>query len=113
LELVDEFAFTEFVPKFCGSYFEDVHLVLTVLFPIDHMRVLSKRLYNCNSWHRNPEPRLHIPINSNPDSLFVMNNHCIHLLADDSVYFTDTRGCHTAMKGRLYGRVHLVAALPY
>jgi hypothetical protein len=111
-ELVDEFAFTEFVPKFRGCYFEDVHQALTALFPIGRMRVLSKGLYNCNSWHRDPEPRLHIPVISNPGSLFIVNNHCTHLPADGSVYFTDTRGYHTALNGGLYERVHLVAALP-
>ncbi len=111
-ELVDEFAFTEFVPKFRCSYIEEVHQALTALFPIGRMRVLSKGLYNCNSWHRDPEPRLHIPVISNPGSLFVVNNHCTHLPADGSVYFTDTRGYHTALNGGLHERVHLVAALP-
>jgi hypothetical protein len=111
-ELVDEFAFTEFVPKFRGTYFEEVHQTLTALFPIGRMRVLSKGLYNCNSWHRDPEPRLHIPVISNPRSLFIVNHHCTHLSADGSVYFTDTRGYHTALNAALYERVHLVAALP-
>jgi hypothetical protein len=111
-ELVDEFAFTEFVPKFRSTYFEEVHQTLTALFPIGRMRVLSKGLYNCNSWHRDPEPRLHIPVISNPGSLFIVNHHCTHLPADGSVYFTDTRGYHTALNGGLYERVHLVAALP-
>ena len=111
-ELVDEFAFSEFVPKFKGTYFEHVHRELTKRFPIGRMRVLSKGLYNCNSWHRDPEPRLHIPVVSNPGSLFVVNNHCTHLPADGSVYFTDTRGYHMAMNGGLYERVHIVAALP-
>ena len=111
-ELVDEFAFSEFVPDHRGSYFEQVHQALTDLFPIGRMRILAKGLYNCNSWHRDPEPRLHIPIVSNPGSLFVVNHHCTHLPADGSVYFTDTRGYHTALNGGLYERVHLVAALP-
>ena len=111
-DLVDEFQFSEFVPKFKGTYFEHVHQELTKRFPIGRMRVLSKGLYNCNSWHRDPEPRLHIPVVSNPGSLFVVNNHCTHLPADGSVYFTDTRGYHMAMNGGLYERVHIVAALP-
>lgn len=110
--LVDEAAFSELVPSFKGSYFEFVHQELIRRFPIGRMRILSKGLYNCNSWHRDPEPRLHIPIISNPGSLFVVNNHCTHLPADGSVYFTDTRGYHTALNGGLYERVHLVAALP-
>lgn len=112
-DLVDEFAFSEFVPKFAGTYFEHVHNELIKRFPIGRMRVLSKGLYNCNSWHRDPEPRLHIPVISNPGSLFIVNHHCTHLPADGSVYFTDTRGYHTALNGGETRRVHVVAALPY
>lgn len=112
-ELVDEAAFSEFNPVFAGTYFEHVHAELTLRFPIGRMRVLSKGLYNCNSWHRDPEPRLHIPIISNPGSLFIVNHHATHLPADGSVYFTDTRGYHTALNGGETRRVHIVAALPW
>ncbi len=110
-EPVDESQYSEFVPEYGNSYFERVHRELTRRFPVGRMRVLSKGFYNCNSWHRDPEPRLHIPIVSNPGSLFVVNNHCTHLPADGSVYFTDTRCYHTALNGGLSNRVHIVAAL--
>jgi hypothetical protein len=111
-ELVNESAFTEFVPTFADTYFKDVWDTLCDIAPIGRMRVLSKGLYNCNSWHRDPEPRLHIPIISNPGSLFVVNHHVTHLPADGSIYFTDTRGYHTALNGGESHRVHIVAALP-
>ena len=111
-ELVDEFAFKEFVPLFADTYLKEVWGTLREIAPIGRMRLLSKGLYNCNSWHRDPEPRLHIPIVSNPGSLFVVNHHVTHLPADGSVYFTDTRGYHTALNGGESRRVHVVAALP-
>ena len=111
-DFVDEAAFSEFNPVFAGTYFEDVWKELTARFPIGRMRVLSKGLYNCNSWHRDPEPRIHIPVISNPGSLFIVNHHVTHLPADGSVYFTDTRGYHTALNGGEDRRVHIVAALP-
>ena len=111
--LVDETQFSEFNPKFAGTYFEQVHAELTRRFPIGRVRVLSKGLYNCNSWHRDPEPRLHIPVITNPGSLFVVNHHVTHLPADGSVYFTDTRGYHTALNGGDHRRVHIVAALAF
>jgi len=111
--LVPEIDFSAFNPDFAGTYFEHVHDELTRRFPIGRMRVLSKGLYNCNSWHRDPEPRLHIPILTNPGSLFVVNHHVTHLPADGSVYFTDTRGYHTALNGGETRRVHIVAALAY
>lgn len=112
-DLVPEIDFSEFNPKFRGTYFEHVHQELTKRFPIGRTRILSKGLYNCNSWHRDPEPRLHIPIETNPGSLFVVNHHVTHLPADGSVYFTDTRAYHTALNGGETRRVHLVAALAY
>ncbi len=112
-DLVPEIQFSEFNPKFRGTYFEHVHAELAKRFPIGRTRVLSKGLYNCNSWHRDPEPRLHIPVVTNPGSLFVVNHHVTHLPADGSVYFTDTRGYHTALNGGETNRVHIVAALAY
>ena len=112
-DLVPEIDFSEFNPKSKGTYFEHVHEELAKRFPIGRTRVLSKGLYNCNSWHRDPEPRLHIPVTTNPGSLFVVNHHVTHLPADGSVYFTDTRGYHTALNGGDTTRVHIVAALAY
>ncbi|MGY9073290.1 MAG: hypothetical protein ACKVHU_10140 [Acidimicrobiales bacterium] len=110
-ETVDESAFTELDPRLADTYIAHVHAELTERFPIGRMRLLSKGLYNCNSWHRDPEPRLHIPIVTNPGSIFVVNHHCTHLPADGSVYFTDTRGYHTAFNGGFTPRIHLVAAV--
>ena len=107
-----EFTFNEFVPLFADTCFEHVHQTLTQIAPIGRMRVLSKGLYNCNSWHRDPELRLHIPIISNPGSLFIVNHHVTHLPADGSVYFTDTRDYHIALNEGESNRVHIVAALP-
>ena len=112
-DLVPEARFSEFDPRFAGTYFEQVHAALAARFPIGRMRILSKGLYNCNSWHRDPEPRLHIPVTTNPGSLFVVGHHVTHLPADGSVYFTDTRAYHTALNGGETRRVHIVAALAY
>ena len=92
--------------------FETLHQQLSSRFPIGRMRALLLNTYKNNSWHRDPEPRLHIPIITNPGSLFVVNHHVTHLPADGSVYFTDTRGYHTAINGGEQSRVHIVATLP-
>ena len=111
-DFVDEAAFSELDPEFADTYFAHIHEELSKRVKIGRMRILSKPVYNCNSWHRDPEPRLHIPILSNPGSLFIVNHHVTHLPADGSVYFTDTRGYHTALNGGEDSRVHIVAALP-
>lgn len=110
-DLVDEAAFSELDPAFADTYFAEVHRALSARFTIGRMRVLAKDIYTCNSWHRDPEPRLHIPVITNPGSLFIVNHHVTHLPADGSVYFTDTRGYHSALNGGDAVRVHIVAAL--
>lgn len=110
-DLVDEDAYSELVPEFAGTYIEDVVGRLRRVVGIGRVRINLKQPFNANSWHRDPEPRLHIPIHTNPGCLFVVNHHCTHLPADGSVYFTDTRGYHTALNGGDTPRVHLVAAI--
>ena len=82
-------------------------------FKIGRIRILLKEPRSTLSWHRDPEPRIHIPIYTNPGALFIVNHHCTHLPADGSVYFTDTRGYHTALNGGEDSRTHLVATLAY
>ena len=109
--IVDETAYTEIHPIFAGTYVETVVEQLRALAPIGRVRLLGKDPFNCNSWHRDPEPRIHIPIVTNPGSLFVINHHVTHLPADGSVYFTDTRAYHTALNGGEEQRVSIVAAV--
>ncbi|MGY8983524.1 MAG: hypothetical protein ACKVHG_02965, partial [Sphingomonadales bacterium] len=105
--------FTDLAEPYKDTYFEFIHRELGKRYSIGRIRVLLKKIYNCNSWHRDPEPRLHIPVYTNPGSLFIVNHHCTHLPADGSVYFTDTRGYHTAINGGESNRIHIVAALAY
>ena len=64
---------------------------------------------NSLSWHRDPEPRLHIPIFTNPGAHVVIDDTLKHLPADGSVWFTDTRNYHTVFNGGEENRIHLVA----
>ena len=109
--VVDEHAYRELVPEFAGTYIAEVVDALRAVASIGRIRINLKQPFNANSWHRDPEPRIHVPIHTNPGCLFVVNHHCTHLPVDGSVYFTDTRGYHTALNGGDTPRVHLVAAV--
>ena len=109
--VVDEHGYSELVPEFEDTYIAEVVAELRAVATIGRVRINLKQPFNTNSWHRDPEPRLHVPIHTNPGCLFVVNHHCTHLPADGSVYFTDTRGYHTALNGGDTPRVHLVAAV--
>jgi hypothetical protein len=106
---VDESQYLEFVEDFKGTYFEEVYNELSKKHKLGRVRLLLLEPRNSLSWHRDPEPRLHIPIMTNPGAHVVIDDRVKHLPADGSVWFTDTRNYHTVFNGGEENRIHLVA----
>jgi len=109
---VDEYAYTEFVKDLKDTYFKEVYDTLSKRFKLGRVRILLKEPRSTLSWHRDPEPRLHIPIITNPGCMMVIENVAKHLPADGSVYITNNVKYHNAFNGGEENRVHLVACLP-
>ena len=109
---INESAYTEFVKDFEKTYFKKVYDELSKRFKIGRFRILLKAPRSTLSWHRDPEPRLHIPIITNPGCIMVIENVAKHLPADGSVYITNNLKYHNAFNGGEENRVHLVACLP-
>ena len=108
---IDETAYTEFVKEFEHTYFKEVYDKLSKKFKLGRVRILLKEPRSTLSWHRDPEPRLHIPIITNPGCIMVIENVAQHLPADGSVYITNNLKYHNAFNGGEENRVHLVACL--
>ena len=108
---LDESLYTEFVKDFEDTYFKEVYDILSSKFKLGRVRILLKEPRSTLSWHRDPEPRLHIPIITNPGCLMVIENVAKHLPADGSVYVTNNMKYHNAFNGGEENRVHLVACL--
>jgi len=108
---IDESLYTEFVKDFEHTYFKEVYDVLSSKFKLGRVRILLKEPRTTLSWHRDPEPRLHIPIITNPGCLQVIENVAKHLPADGSVWITNNTKYHNAFNGGEENRVHLVACL--
>ena len=108
---IDETAYTEFVKDLEDTYFKEVYDTLYKKFKLGRVRILLKEPRSTLSWHRDPEPRLHIPIITNP-GIMVIENIAKHLPADGSVYITNNVKYHNAFNGGEDNRVHLVACLP-
>ena len=108
---MDESLYTEFVKDFEKTYFKEVYKVLSTKFKLGRVRILLKEPRSTLSWHRDPEPRLHIPIVTNPGCLMVIENVAKHLPANGSVYITNNVKYHNAFNGGEENRVHLVACL--
>jgi len=110
-KILDETLYTEFVKDFEHTYFKEVYEKLSTKFKLGRVRILLKEPRTTLSWHRDPEPRLHIPIITNPGCLMVIENVAKHLPADGSVYITNNVKYHNAFNGGEENRVHLVAFL--
>ena len=63
---IDEAKYTELTEDFKNTYFEEVYKILSAKFKLGRVRVLLKEPRSTLSWHKDPEPRLHIPIITNP-----------------------------------------------
>lgn len=110
-EHVDESSYTELIPEIKDTYFEYIYEELSKHFEIGRMRLLLLEPRNSLSFHRDPEPRLHIPILTNPGCLFIVDNFSTHLAAEGLVYYTNTKKYHTTLNGGETNRVHLVATI--
>ena len=110
-KMINESEYTEFVKEFEHTYFKEVYDELSKKFKLGRVRILLKEPRSTLSWHRDPEPRLHIPIITNPGCIMVIENVAKHLPADGSVYITNNVKYHNAFNGGEENRVHLVACL--
>jgi hypothetical protein len=106
---IDESHYTEFVEDFKGTYFEEVYNELSKHYKLGRVRLLLLEPRTSLSWHRDPEPRIHIPVFTNPGAHLVIADRLKHLPADGSIWFTDTRNYHTVFNGGEENRIHLVA----
>ena len=108
---IDESKYTELVPEFKQTYFEEVYRTLRKKFKLGRVRLLLKEPRSTLSWHRDPEPRLHIPIYTNPGAIMVVDKVAKHMPADGSVWVTNNTKYHNAFNGGEENRVHLVACV--
>ena len=108
---INEGAYTELVPEFKNTYFKEVIDVISSKYKLGRVRILLKEPRSTLSWHRDPEPRLHIPIITNPGCLMVIENVAKHMPADGSVWITNNTKYHNAFNGGEENRVHLVACV--
>ena len=108
---IDESKYTELVPEFEDTYFKEVYETLKCKFKLGRVRLLLKEPRSTLSWHKDPEPRLHIPIVTNKGCMMVIENVAKHMPADGSVTITNNTKFHNFFNGGEQARVHLVACV--
>ncbi|MBD1135334.1 aspartyl/asparaginyl beta-hydroxylase domain-containing protein [Pelagibacterales bacterium SAG-MED47] len=110
-QMIDEAAYSEFIDDYKETYFKEVYDALSSKYKLGRVRILLKEPRSTLSWHRDPEPRLHIPIITNPGAIMVVENIAKHMPADGSVWITNNTKYHNAFNGGEENRIHLVACV--
>ncbi len=110
-QAINESEYTEFIKDFEKTYFKEVYEKLSAKFKLGRVRILLKEPRSTLSWHRDPEPRLHVPIITNPGSIMVIEEVAKHLPADGTAWITNNTKYHNAFNGGEENRVHLVACV--
>ena len=108
---INETDYCEFVKDYENTDFKEVYDKLSTKFKLGRVRILLKTPRSTLSWHRDPEPRLHVPIITNPGSIMVIDNIAMHMPADGSVWITNNTKYHNAFNGGEENRIHLVACV--
>ena len=108
---IDESKYTELLPEFKGTYFEHVFNTLKKNFKLGRVRILLKEPRSTLSWHRDPEPRLHVPIITNKGCRMVIEEVSKHMPADGTVTITNNTKYHNFFNGGEQNRIHLVACV--
>ena len=108
---INEESYSEFIKEYENTYFKEVYDALSSKYKLGRVRILLKQPRSTLSWHRDREPRLHIPIITNPGCIMVIDKVAQHMPADGSVWITNNTKYHNAFNGGEEDRIHLVACV--
>ena len=108
---IDESKYTQLVPEFKKTYFQEVYNTLSERFKLGRVRLLLKEPRSTLSWHKDPECRLHVPIITNKGCSMVIENVAKHLPADGKVWITNNTKYHNFFNGGEQARIHLVSCV--
>ena len=82
---INEDAYSEFIKDYENTYFKEVYHKLSSKYKLGRVRILLKQPRSTLSWHRDPEPRLHIPIITNPGCIMAVSYTHLTLPTSDLV----------------------------
>ena len=72
------------------------------------MKMTSK---HCYSYHRDRTQRIHIPLVTNENCFFVIEDRVLRIPADGNHYLIDTRKMHTFVNASFEERLHIVGCV--
>jgi len=93
---------------FKNTYFDTIiEKIKNAGYNVYRGRFMKSIYKTCLTMHKDPSPRLHIPIYTNDDCFMVIKDK-VFRLPFGKTYIVDTRQPHTAINASKNNRVHLV-----
>ncbi len=74
-------------------------------------RVMRMHPKTCYSYHKDPSMRMHIPLITNEDCFFIINDVLSRYPADGNYYLVDTTKKHTFVNASFEERIHIVGCV--
>ena len=98
---------------FCVPLFPELTYTNSVLKELGVFRARVMRMggKTCYTYHQDPTKRLHIPLITNENCFFVVDDEVIRLPADGSSYLIDTTKKHTFVNASLEQRIHIIGCV--
>lgn len=93
------------VPMFSGLVYTNSVLKELGMY---RSRVMIMKPKKCYSYHVDPTPRIHIPLVTNTDCFFVIEDEVKRIPADGNHYYVDTTKKHTFVNASFENRIHIV-----
>jgi len=100
----EEFHFPLFEKlEYTNKIIKDLRIVRT--------RVMRMKPKTCYTYHRDWTKRLHIPLITNENCMFIIDDEVKRYPADGNYYIVDTTKMHTAINASFEERIHIVGCL--
>ena len=109
-EKLNEYDFNTLTEMFEGTYIGEVTDMLHSEYKVVRGRLMLSEWKTCLTYHKDPTPRLHIPVVTNQDCFMVVDDNVIRL-PFGSTYIVDTTLYHTAINASRFNRTHMVFCL--
>ena len=103
----NETQYIELNPFFKNTIFETI----IEKYNLKRTRLMWVNEKSCYSLHSDETPRIHIPLITNSECYFLFNPGSLHHLAAGSVWWVNTKLCHTFLNCSSYSRLHLVGVV--
>ena len=99
--------------EFTHPLFPSLEYTNQILFELKMCRTRVMKLYpgRCYSYHRDPSKRMHIPLITNENCMFIIDDKVYRYPADGNSYLINTTKKHTAINASKEDRYHIVGCV--